>query len=334
MIKKFLLAAAFIIFAVSCSGNSANKSTSETLITNPSEISNFLKKYDGRYYHLHEFTNGNYTHVAFRIENGNLYIGEDETPVNELTLSGNSLEMNVNGNNQLSNTYNQIYSIIEVNLFDDHLKFSGKNIFEKEDFNKPDEDYIVIKQFKELGHYAGNYYIPTYDNNGQIKVKNYTILIDKDGNIYGYKGMTNVGMTFTLNGNVLQSEHNDKNNEKVIMSYKLEKDRIIYQINFIYGKEYSYELMKSDLFTPYLGTYSAGDITLQVNENNASINTATTGNYYSSIINGNNLVISEILFENDTDPIEIKEHKITFSDDKTKATYTKPDGTTVELTKQ
>ena len=51
------------------------------------------------------------------------------------------------------------------------------------------------------------------------------------------------------------------------------------------------------------------------------------------IINGNNLVISEILFENDTDPIEIKEHKITFSDDKTKATYTKPDGSTVELTK-
>ncbi|WP_416487602.1 hypothetical protein [Brachyspira hyodysenteriae] len=333
MIKKLLLIAMFIIFILSCSGNNSNQIINKTVITNASEISNFLKRYDGRYYHKHEFTNGSYTHVAFRIENGNLYIGEDKTPVNELYLSGNSLELNVNGNTQLSNTYNQIYSIIEVNLFDDHLKFSGKNIFDKEDFNIPDEDYIVIKQFKELGNYAGNYYIPTYDSNGQIKVKNYTILIDKEGNIYGYKGMTNVGMTFTLNGNMLQSEHNDKNNEKVIMSYELEKDRIIYQINFIYGKEYSYELMKSDIFTPYLGTYSSGDIIVKVEENNASINTAK-GDYHSSIINGNDLTISEIFFENNENPIEIKEHKIIFSDDKTKASYTKTDGTTIELIKQ
>lgn len=333
MIKKFLLISAFIIFAVSCSGNNSNQTASNSIITNASEISNFLKKYDGRYYHQHEFTNGSYTHVAFRIENGNMYIGEDKTPASELYLSGNSLELNVNGNTQLSNTYNQIYSIIEVNLFDDHLKFSGKNIFDKEDFNIPDEDYIVIKQFKELGNYAGNYYIPTYDSNGQIKVKNYTILIDKEGNIYGYKGMINVGMTFTLNGNMLQSEHNDKNNEKVIMSYELEKDRIIYQINFIYGKEYSYELMKSDIFTPYLGTYSSGDIIVKVEENNASINTSK-GDYHSSIINGNDLTISEIFFENNENPIEIKEHKIIFSDDKTKASYIKPDGTTIELIKQ
>lgn len=334
MIKKLLLIAMFIIFILSCSGNNSNQIINKTVITNASEISNFLKRYDGRYYHKHEFTNGSYTHVAFRIENGNLYIGEDKTPVNELYLSGNSLELNVNGNTQLSNTYNQIYSIIEVNLFDDHLKFSGKNIFDKEDFNIPDEDYIVIKQFKELGNYAGNYYIPTYDSNGQIKVKNYTILIDKEGNIYGYKGMTNVGMTFTLNGNMLQSEHNDKNNEKVIMSYELEKDRIIYQINFIYGKEYSYELMKSDIFTPYLGTYSSGDIIVKVEENNASINTSK-GDYHSSIIiNGNDLTISEIFFENNENPIEIKEHKIIFSDDKTKASYIKPDGTTIELIKQ
>ncbi|MEI0510143.1 hypothetical protein [Brachyspira intermedia] len=330
MIKKILLIASIIIFAISCSNNSNN---TEQAITNPAEISNFLKQYDGRYYHEHEFTNGSYTHVAFRVENGNMYIGEDKEPVNDLSLLNNSLEINVNGNTQLSNTYNQIYSILEVNFFDDHIKFSGKNIFDKEDFNIPDEDYIVIKQFKDLGIYAGNYYIPTLDDKGNVKTKNYTILIDKSGNIYGYKGMTNVGMTFTLEGNVLKSEHNN-NGDKIIMSYKLEQDRIVYQINFIYGSEYSYELMKSDLFTPYMGTYSAGNITLQVNENNASINTATTGNYYSSIINGNNLVISEILFENDTDPIEIKEHKITFSDDKTKATYTKPDGTTVELIKK
>lgn len=333
MIKKLLLIAMFIIFILSCSGNNSNQIINKTVITNASEISNFLKRYDGRYYHKHEFTNGSYTHVAFRIENGNMYIGEDKTPASELYLSGNSLELNVNGNTQLSNTYNQIYSIIEVNLFDDHLKFSGKNIFDKEDFNIPDEDYIVIKQFKELGNYAGNYYIPTYDSNGQIKVKNYTILIDKEGNIYGYKGMINVGMTFTLNGNMLQSEHNDKNNEKVIMSYELEKDRIIYQINFIYGKEYSYELMKSDIFTPYLGTYSSGDIIVKVEENNASINTAK-GDYHSSIINGNDLTISEIFFENNENPIKIKEHKIIFSDDKTKASYTKTDGTTIELIKQ
>ena len=330
MIKKFLLISAFIIFAVSCSG----KNDTKEVVTNPSEISNFLKKYDGRYYHEHEFTNGSYTHVVFRVENGNMYIGEDKEPMTNLSLSENSLLIDINGNTQLSNTYNQIYSIIQVNLFDDHIKFSGKNIFDKEDFNIPDEDYIVIKQIKDLGIYAGNYYIPTLDDKGNVKTKNYTILIDKEGNIYGYKGMTNVGMTFTLKGNVLQSEHNDNNNDKVIMSYELEKDRIVYQINFIYGKEYSYELMKSDLFTPYLGTYSAGDIILEVEENNASINTATEGNYHSCIMNGNELTISEISFLNDIDPISVKDHKITFSDDKTKATYTQPDGNTVELIKQ
>lgn len=333
MIKKLLLIAIFIIFILSCSGNNSNQISNKSVITNASEISNFLKRYDGRYYHKHEFRNGNYTHVAFRFENGSIYIGEDKTPVNELYLSGNSLEMNINGNTQLSNTYNQIYSIIEVNLFDDHIKFSGKNIFYKEDFNIPDKDYIVIKQFKELSDYSGNYYIPTYDSNGNIKAKNYTILIDKYGNIYGYKGMTNAAMTFTLNGNVLKSEHNDKNNEKIIMSYELEKDRIIYQINSLYGREYSYELMKSDIFTPYLGTYSSGDITVKVEKNNASINTAK-GDYHSSIINGNDLTISEIFFENNENPIEIKEHKIIFSDDKTKASYTKTDGTTIELIKQ
>ena len=330
MIKKFLLISAFIIFAVSCSG----KNDTKEVVTNPSEISNFLKKYDGRYYHEHEFTNGSYTHVVFRVENGNMYIGEDKEPMTNLSLSENSLLIDINGNTQLSNTYNQIYSIIQVNLFDDHIKFSGKNIFDKEDFNIPDEDYIVIKQIKDLGIYAGNYYIPTLDDKGNVKTKNYTILIDKEGNIYGYKGMTNVGMTFTLKGNVLQSEHNDNNNDKVIMSYELEKDRIVYQINFIYGKEYSYELMKSDLFTPYLGTYSAGDIILEVEENKASISTATEGNYHSCIMNGNELTISEISFLNDIDPISVKDHKITFSDDKTKAAYTQPDGNTVELIKQ
>ena len=330
MIKKILLIASIIIFAISCSNNSNN---TEQAITNPGEISNFLKQYDGRYYHEHEFTNGSYTHVAFRVENGNMYIGEDKEPVNDLSLLNNSLEINVNGNTQLSNTYNQIYSILEVNFFNDHIKFSGKNIFDKEDFNIPDEDYIVIKQIKELGIYAGNYYMSTLDSSGNIKTKNYTILIDKSGNIYGYKGMTNVGMNFTLEGNTLKSEHNH-NGDKIIMSYKLEKDRIVYQINFIYGKEYSYELMKSDLFTPYLGTYSAGDIILEVEENKASISTATEGNYHSCIMNGNELTISEISFLNDIDPISVKDHKITFSDDKTKAAYTQPDGNTVELIKQ
>ncbi|AUJ48476.1 hypothetical protein [Brachyspira hyodysenteriae] len=91
--------------------------------------------------------------------------------------------------------------------------------------------------------------------------------------------------------------------------------------------------MKSDIFTPYLGTYSSGDIIVKVEENNASINTSK-GDYHSSIINGNDLTISEIFFENNENPIEIKEHKIIFSDDKTKASYIKPDGTTIELIKQ
>ncbi|OEJ14564.1 hypothetical protein BFL38_06880 [Brachyspira hampsonii] len=330
MIKKFLLimSLVMIIFITGCSGNNTKE-----IKTDAVEISNFLKGYDGRYYHEHEFTNGSYTHVVFRIENGNIYIGEDKNPITNLSLSKNSLLMDINGNSQLSNTYNQIYSILEVNLFDDHIKFSGKNIFDKEDFNIPDEDYVVINKIKGLEAYTGNYYIPTFDTNGQIKTKNYTILIDKEGNIYGYKGMTNVGMTFTLQDNVLKSEHYDNNNEKVIMSYELEKDRIIYKIDFIYGKEYSYELMKSDLFTPYLGTYSSGDIVLKVEENIATISTMKEGNYHSEIINNDNLTISEILFSNDA-AIEKIDHKITFSNDKTTATYTKPDGSTVELTKQ
>lgn len=330
MLKKILLIAASVIFTVSCSNKNENQNN--IVISDKSEISNFLTKYSGRYYHLHEFTNGSYTHVAFRIENGNMYIGEDKSPASQITLSGNTLDIDVNGNTQLSNTYNQLYSIISVNLFNDHLKFRGKNIFNKEDFNIPDEDYIIIKQFKELGKYAGNYYIPTKDDEGKT-IKNYTILIDEEGNIYGYKGMTNAAMNFTLEGNILKSEHNDNNNEKVIMSYELKENEIIYQINFIYGREYLYELAKSDLFTDYLGTYYAENIILNVEENTASINTAK-GNYTSAVINNNHLIISDILFNENIDNIEINEHIITFKDDGKTAEYTNPEGISILLTKK
>lgn len=335
MIKKALLFIAVIIFSISCSKNTTNQNTTDfDTITNVSEISNFLKKYDGRYYHIHEFPNGIYNHVVYRIENGIIYIGEDKTPINDLSLSGNSLEVMIEGNTQLSNTYNQVYSMVVIDLFDDYIKFYGKSKFNKESFYLPNKDYIVIDTFDKLKNYAGNYYIESFDNNGNVIDKNYTILIDNDGNLYGYLGMTNVGMKFTLKNNILTSYHTYASKGNVIMSYELKKDEIIYRINSLYGEEYSYQLIKSGLFTPYKGKYSSGNIVLTIEENAAYINDLN-GNYSSAIMNGNTLIIGDIFFNEDMEEqIVVKEYKIEFNTEKNKAIYTDPNGNIIELIKE
>ena len=89
-------------------------------------------------------------------------------------------------------------------------------------------------------------------------------------------------------------------------------------------------MRKSDLLTPYAGTYSEGSITLTVDEANAVITPADLMNP-SAILNGNNLTIYDHRYINNTAKVE--EHKIVFNGDGT-ATYTKPDnGGTVILKK-
>ena len=91
MIKKFLLISAFIIFAVSCSG----KNDTKEVVTNPSEISNFLKKYDGRYYHEHEFTNGSYTENILEFKELKLDLNSRKVSVGdkEVVLQGKQFDM-------------------------------------------------------------------------------------------------------------------------------------------------------------------------------------------------------------------------------------------------
>ena len=94
----------------------------------------------------------------------------------------------------------------------------------------------------------------------------------------------------------------------------------------------SIELKKSDLINDYIGTsYSSADgITLKIYQDYVSIIGSIEFNG-SAILIGNTMTIFQYVESSRT----YKRHTIVFSDDKQKATYTKPDnGGTVELTKQ
>ncbi|MEI0516926.1 hypothetical protein [Brachyspira murdochii] len=114
------------------------------------------------------------------------------------------------------------------------------------------------------------------------------------------------------------------------------QDLYFYDNKLIYGNTYinnqlQYEkLVKHDLFSTYTGTYKSADNSITLTVTAGQITLSTLSIYDTPIITGNTLIIYQYSSRNPT-----KEHKIVFSDDKTRATYTKPDGGgTVVLIKQ
>ena len=150
--------------------------------------------------------------------------------------------------------------------------------------------------------------------------------IGPDGQIYSQNHLKD--FTFTLNGNKLTATGTDGINT-IKNDFTIENNKLIIDLyGDLNGNPYpTNKLDKSDLLTPYIGTYTGTGVTLVVDEVNAVIN-GQTSSFINAVLTGKTITIYEEKFGNYTTST------IVFNDDKKTATYTKPDGSTVELTKQ
>lgn len=188
----------------------------------------------------------------------------------------------------------------------------------KENFQIPSE-YIEVGTLNGAAAYTGSYYQWYQDSSSSPMVKSYIFTIDENGKIYAEQSMKD--WKYELNGNIL-SYYITEENITTKYTYIIEQDRAINDVNYQNNEEMFNEYKKSDLLTPYAGTYSGESIKLTVDEADAIM--TPTLNDYTSILNGNVLTIYEL-------SSTMKEHKIVFNGDGT-AAYTKPDnGGTVTL---
>lgn len=337
MIKKVLLIAAALILAISCSKNNPTDPTNNgsvnngggsiidenTGTSNPTSISDFLKKHEGRYYDEYEYQSGNINiierDIRLRIENGKIYNGNEKTENDmsqaKIILSGNKLQLEFIGNDSLKENS----GITLFNFTDNTIQVYAKQILKKENFQIPN-GYIEVGTLNGAAAYTGSYYQWYQASSSSPMVKSYIFTIDENGKIYAKQSMKD--WKYELNGNIL-SYYITEENITLKYTFIMEQDRAINDVIYQNDEEVFMEYKKSDLLTPYVGIYSGENITLTVDEADA-IMTPTLNNY-TSILNGNVLTIYEL-------SSTMKEHKIVFNADGT-ATYTKPDnGGTVTLT--
>lgn len=187
----------------------------------------------------------------------------------------------------------------------------------------------IGEPIQKLITYSGNYYYYDYDD-----TKKYYILIDTTGQVYIYDNFKINYSKVELSNNVLIITYSQTGSTLIKEEWHFyDKDgkqnyKLIFGNTWI-NNQLQYEALKRyDSFSTYAGTYKSADntITLTITTTDAKISTVRYS--YTPVITGNTLTIYQYSSREGT-----KEHKFVFSNDKTKATYTKPDGTTVELTK-
>lgn len=332
MMKKVLLITAALILAISCSESPTDPNGTgdggliDNGITDPNQISAFLNNHQGRYYSESSENGITSRYIDYRIEGSKIYEEKSTTEMQgSKTLSGNKLQVEIIGNPSASSDYERNSYMTIFNFSDSSIKVFQKFIFSKDNFSGI-SGYQIIGTFNGLKKYAGNYY--QYQSSSGVIEKAYFFTIDSSGNIYFAQDMVNQ-IKCSVNGDELTLDFTGG-------AYKciFQENRAIVSI-FENGTEQSVTTKKSDLLTPYVGTYSYNnnEITLTVSEADAVITSTTiTLNNTTAILNGSNLIIYAT-YENST--LKVEEHKIVFSEDKTTADYTKPNnGGTVKLTKQ
>lgn len=348
MLKKVLLIAAALILAISCSESPTDPNNNNTgdgdLIdegsgtTNPTEISAFLNEHAGRYYSQYDKS----ISIRERIEDGkiynDMYSSEENLEITgTMTLLDNKLQI------ETTNYSKPLNKLIYLYTFNNNgISKSIKDIYEKEPVSST-TGYRQLAKVNGLEKYAGTYYNYSYMSSGELPPqpeKSIYLIIDNSGYIYvpiSEQAQVQI-KNIALNGNnlVMEMSHTMTENGQSY-TYNVEQS-IIFKNNYIienYIKvngEYQqlYDYKKSDLLTPYIGDYNStdgSDITLMVKSNKPTLIINSTG-YSDGILLGNTLTISAYISENN-----YKEYVIVFSDNNQTATYTKPDGTEVILTK-
>ena len=180
----------------------------------------------------------------------------------------------------------------------------------------------------ELNKYAGNYFIDYQ----AIGIKTYEILIDNNGQVYKQYVYNN--NTVALENNILSISYDYLSSVKRD-TYILEQNRLIqgesYKDDVLEENTSTRNLSKSDLLTPYIGTYKSTDGNSQLNIYEYSATLKINNEYKSvtSILLGTTL--TKYVYNSTSKAYE--QHKIVFNNDQ--AVYTSPDGqTTVTLTKE
>lgn len=347
MIKKFpsiLLSLLVVLFFISCSASiidSTKPLSNEALVgdgdvieeekepqatTDTSTINNFLQEHNGVYYAQYE--DGSLD-VRYIIDGNTIYNGYGTLINATRVLLENKLQIYIAGKTTSTvSGYDMNDEMYTFNFGEDgniylfaNAIFHSNTYSTQQGYNKKIGEII-----DELKIYSGNYYYYDYDDS--LK---YYILIDASGQIYMDDNFgINYSRASLTNGNVLTITYTQSGGTTSKQDLYFYNDKLIYGNTWI-NNELQYEkLIKHDPFSTYVGIYKSqdGNITLTINANKITLSTLSI--YDTPIITGNVLTIYQYSSRNPT-----KEHKIVFSDDKTQATYTKPDGGgTIVLTKQ
>lgn len=305
----------------------------EVIITDQAQIAEYIKNHNGVYYSRYEDDS---LVVRYILDADKIYNGYGTEVIATMkTLLGNKLQIYVEGKPEGSSPnlgYEMNDEMYTFNFGSDgNIYLFANAIFHKELYQKTTGyDTTIGEPITELINYSGNYYYYDYDD-----TKKYYILIDTTGQVYIDNNFKINYSKAELSNNVLIISYTQTGGTSIkeeLHFYDKDKNKnykLIFGNTWI-NNQLQYEtLIKHNLFSTYNGVYKSedGTTTLTVTTTDAQI----TGVRYSyaPVVTGNTLTIYQYSSKEAT-----KEHKFIFSDDKMKATYTKPDGTTVELNKQ
>ncbi|OEJ14565.1 hypothetical protein BFL38_06885 [Brachyspira hampsonii] len=353
MIKKILLTIFISLLMLNCSATitdpnpekeinigdgsfidpTENQSTQpeEIIITDQAQISEFIKNHNGTYYSRYE---DNSLGLRYIIDGDLIYNGYGtKVEATMKTLVGNKLQIYIEGKPEspgINLGYDMNDEMYTFNFGSDgNIYLFANAIFHKENYQKPTIGYEtkIGDPISELITYSGNYYYYDYDD-----TKKYYILIDTAGQVYMDDNFKINYSKAELSNNVLiitYKQTGGTSSKQELHFYNKDENqdyKLIFGNTWI-NNQLQYEtLTKYNLFSPYSGTYKSTDssTTLTITTTDAQLNTVPYS--YTPVIIGNTLTIYQYSSREGT-----KEHKFVFNDDKSKAVYTKPDGTAIEL---
>ena len=306
----------------------------EVIITDEKQISEYIKKHNGVYYSKYEDDS---LGIRYVIDGDLIYNGYGTKVESTMkTLLGNKLQIYIEGKKQSSGAlgYEMNDEMYTFNFGSDGNIYLFANAIFHKDIYSEQKGYTTLigEPIQELMPYSGNYYYYDYDD-----TKKYYILIDTTGQVYIDDNFKINYSKAELSNNVLiitYTQTGGKSTKEELHFYDKtgsQDYKLIFGNTWI-NNQLQYETLKRyDSFSTYSGTYTSADGSTTLNVKVEKIEITTLGRYdnYTPVMVGNTLTIYQYSSREGT-----KEHKIVFSDDKTKATYTKPDGTTIELIKQ
>ncbi|PPS20706.1 hypothetical protein [Brachyspira murdochii] len=348
MIKNFssiilisLLAAFFLISCSASIVDSTQPLSNEELIgngdvielakepqatTDNSIINEFLQNHNGVYYAQYE--DGSLD-VRYIIDGNTIYNGYGTLIDATRVLLENKLQIYIAGKTTSTvSGYDMNDEMYTLNFGEDgNIYLFANAVFKQETYSSQKGYTTTIGEpIEGLKTYSYNYYYYDYDDS-----KKYYILIDTSGQIYMDDNFgINYSKASLTNGNVLTITYTQSGGTANKQDLYFYDNKLIYGNTYINNQLQYEKLVKHDLFSTYNGTYKSADNSITLTVTAGQITLSTLSIYDTPIITGNTLIIYQYSSRNPT-----KEHKIVFSNDKTQAVYTKPDGGgTIVLTKQ